>query len=116
MSKAGEPALPMKPAAFAVLAAIAEGPVAGFELLQRVNRSSPATPILGPGTLYRVLRELRRSALIERTSAPDGIEGQDDERRTYHVLTATGRTLLHAEARRLRRTMEAAGLLARGAK
>lgn len=116
MSKAGEPTLPMKPAAFAVLAAIAEGPVAGFELLQRVNRSSPARPILGPGTLYRVLRELRRSRLIERTAAPDGADGQDDERRTYHVLTTTGRTHLRAEATRLRRTMEAAGLLPREAK
>lgn len=101
----------MKPSAFAVLAALAEGPVAGFAVLERVNSASPRRPILGPGTLYRLLRELRRSGLIERTAAPPEEADVDDERRTYHRLTRKGRRALEAEATRLRRTMEAAGLL-----
>ena len=105
----------MKPSAFAVLAALAEGPVAGFEVLERVNRASPGRPILGPGTLYRLLRELRRGGLIERTDAPAGAGDGGDERRTYHRLTRVGRRAVEAEAERLRRTMAAAGLLGEGA-
>jgi DNA-binding PadR family transcriptional regulator len=104
-------ALPLRPTAFATLAALAEGPVAGFGILERVNATTPGRPLLGPGTLYRLLRDLRREGLIQRTSPPSGEEGGEDERRTYHMLTARGRGVLHAEARRLRRTMEAAGLL-----
>jgi DNA-binding PadR family transcriptional regulator len=103
----------MKPSAFAVLAALAEGPVAGFGVLERVNRNSPGRPVLGPGTLYRLLRELRRSGLIERTEPPPGEAAANDERRTYHRLTVKGRRALEAEAERLRRTMQAAGLLGR---
>lgn len=101
----------MKPSAFAVLAALAEGPVAGFGVLERVNRTASGRPVLGPGTLYRLLRELRRSGLIERTVAPASERDVEDDRRTYHRLTRKGTRALEAEAARLRRTMEAAGLL-----
>jgi DNA-binding PadR family transcriptional regulator len=107
--------IPVKPSAFAVLAALAQGPTAGFGVMERVNRAAPARPILGPGTLYRLLRELRRSGLIERTGPPAGVDPSEDERRTYHRLTREGRKVLEAEASRLRRTMEAAGLLPGGA-
>lgn len=79
-------------------------------MLERVNAASPTRPILGPGTLYRLLRDLRCEGLIERTAAPDEEPGAEDERRTYHALTRQGRRVLMAEAARLRRTMEAAGL------
>jgi DNA-binding PadR family transcriptional regulator len=108
---AGSPNQPLKPSAFAVLAALAEGPIAGFGVLERVNGASPGRPILGPGTLYRLLRELRRGGMIERTEAPDSEPGSEDERRTYHRLTDEGRRALELEAARLRRTMEQAGLL-----
>jgi DNA-binding PadR family transcriptional regulator len=102
---------PMRPIAFAVLAALADGPVAGFEVMERVNAATAGRPILGPGTLYRLLRDLRREGLIERTAAPEAESGSEDERRTYHGLTREGRRALLAEAARLRRTLEAAGLL-----
>lgn len=104
-------ALPLRPTAFAALAAIADGAVAGFTILERVNATTPGRPILGPGTLYRLLRDLRREGLIQRTSPPADEKGGEDERRTYHILTPAGRSVLQAEALRLRRTMEAAGLL-----
>ena len=105
------PDLPLRPTAFAALAALAHGPVAGFTILERVNATTPRRPILGPGTLYRLLRDLRREGLIERTDAPRGEDGGEDERRTYHVLTPRGRAALQAEGLRLKRTMVAAGLL-----
>ena len=103
--------LPVRPVAFAVLAALAEGAQPGFEVLERANAHVPRTPILGPGTLYRLLRELRRDGLIERVDAPVEDEGASDERRQYHVLTRFGRAVLEAEAARLRATLYSAGLL-----
>lgn len=103
--------LPVRPATFAVLAALSDGAAAGFTVLERANEALPGRPILGPGTLYRLLRELRQEGLIARTAAPASDEGARDERRTYHALTALGRGVLRAEAERLRRTLGAAGLL-----
>jgi PadR family transcriptional regulator, regulatory protein PadR len=106
--------LPLRPAAFAVLSALARGPRAGFEILEFVNATHPGSGLLGPGTLYRVLRELRQEGLIERTPAPAD-EASQDERRTYSVLTRVGRATVLAEAARLRRTLTASGLLEEGA-
>jgi DNA-binding PadR family transcriptional regulator len=103
-------ALPVRPSAFAVLAALAQGACPGFEILERANASLPARPILGPGTLYRLLRELRQEGLVRRASPPAGAAGAADERRSYHELTALGRSVLTAEAARLRRTLDLSGL------
>lgn len=103
--------LPLRATAFAVLAALAEGPAAGFAILERANAAAPANPILGPGTLYRLMRELRSAGWIRRTEPPSGEAGAEDERRTYHELTGAGRAVLLEEAARLRRTLASAGLL-----
>lgn len=103
-------ALPVRPTTFAVLAALADGPRAGFDILVAIDRTVPGHRILGPGTLYRLLRELRRAGWIERTTPPDDDE-TDDERRQFHALTRLGRSVLEAEAARLRATLAAAGLL-----
>ncbi len=107
-------ALPVRPAAFAVLAALAEGPKPGFAILEAIDKTSPGHSIFGAGTLYRLLRELRRAGWIGRTSPPS--DDALDERRQYHVLTSTGKSILHAEARRLRRTLDAAGLLSQSSR
>ncbi|MQA91165.1 MAG: PadR family transcriptional regulator [Gemmatimonas sp.] len=103
--------LPVRPAAFALLAALAEGPRPGFEILERVNEVVPSRPLFGPGTLYRLMRELRQAKWIERTTAPEGDEGASDERRQYHGLTKLGGRVLAAESARLRRTLVMVGRL-----
>lgn len=103
--------LPVRPAAFAVLAALGDEPRPGFEILERVNASVRSKPLLGPGTLYRLMREMRRDGWIERTAVPSGADGGEDERRQYHALTPLGRQVLKAEATRLQRAMTMAGLL-----
>lgn len=102
--------LPLRPAAFSALAALADGPRAGFTILSAINGALPSRPILGPGTLYRLLRELRQADLIQPVEAPPEDDGTD-QRRQYHALTPLGRAVLSAEAERLRRTLAAAGLL-----
>ena len=97
--------LPLRPAAFAVLAALADGPKPGIDILDAVNATVPGGRLLGPGTLYRLMRELRQDGLIARLA-----RGSDhgDERRAHHALTSRGRGALRAEAARLRRTLKLA--------
>lgn len=97
--------LPMRPVAFAVAAALAGGPRPGIELLDEVNATAAGWTIVGPGTLYRLMREMRQAGLIAREAR--GAHGSD-ERQAHHVLTPLGRTVLKAEASRLRRTLDLA--------
>lgn len=97
--------LPLRPVACAVLAALAHGPRPGIDILEAVNATVPGRPILGPGTLYRLLRELRQEKLIARGS-PGQLKSDDrDDRQVPHVLTPFGEAVLRAELARLRRTI-----------
>jgi DNA-binding PadR family transcriptional regulator len=107
--------LPLRPAAFAVLAALAEEPRNGIDVLDYVNATVPGRPILGPGTLYRLLRELRHDGLIARADAPAS-DAPLDERQTHHELTKLGRGVLAAESDRLTRTLALARRSARPAR
>jgi len=101
--------LPLRPVACAVLAALANGPRPGIDVLEAVNATVPGRPLLGPGTLYRLMRELRQADLIART---DPAVEPGDERQVHHVLTPLGAAVLDAEFERQRRTLS----LARGAR
>ena len=98
--------LPLRPSALAVMAALASGPRTGVEILDAA--SATGVTILGPGTLYRVLRELRQEGWVERVEPPVGQDGSD-ERRQHHALTRGGATVLRLEADRLRRTLAQMG-------
>jgi DNA-binding PadR family transcriptional regulator len=94
--------LPLRPVACAVLASLADRPRPGFDVLEAVNGTVPGRPLLGPGTLYRLMRELRQAALIERA---DPTADPGDDRQVHHTLTTLGRAVLDAELDRLRRTL-----------
>jgi DNA-binding PadR family transcriptional regulator len=96
--------IPMRPTAFAVLAALSDAPRPGIEILDHVNMTLPGQRLLGPGTLYRLMRDLRQAGLIARTTPRDKRD-VTDERQSYHELTWLGRSVLAAESRRLRRTL-----------
>ncbi len=55
---------------------------------------------LSPGTLYRSIQRMLEQGLIEETAERPAPE-LDDERRRYYRITAFGRTVAKAEARRL---------------
>jgi DNA-binding PadR family transcriptional regulator len=97
--------LPLRPVACAVLAALANGPRPGIDVLEAVNATVPGRPILGPGTLYRLLRELRQDKLIARGAADERTSADHDDRQVPHVLTPLGEAVLRAELARLRRTL-----------
>ncbi len=84
--------LPLRPSVCAVLAALAEGPRPGIDVLDAVNATVSGHLLLGPGTLYRLMRELRQADLIARV---DPAEASRDERQVHHVLTPLGRARAH---------------------
>jgi len=92
--------LPLKPTTFGVLAALADGPQPGIHVLDAVNATANRR-MLGPGTLYRLLRDLRQAELIARVASGPNV----DERQAPHELTPLGREVLAAELSRLHRTM-----------
>ncbi len=95
-----ESMVPLRPVIFEILLILNEEERHGYGLMQDVKQRTNGRSILGPGTLYRTLNEMRRMNLIEqsdRRPAPD----LDDERRRYYRLTAFGRQVAAAEAERM---------------
>lgn len=88
-----------------MLAVLAEGPKPGVQILERLE--DIGSGILGPGTLYRLLRELRQQQLIERI-APPADASIEDERQQFHAICPLGRSVFEAESERLRRTLAVA--------
>jgi len=95
----------MRPAVFQILLALAEGPLHGLGIADEVERATGGSMELGPGTLYRSLKEMSGWGLIEEAGSP---EPSADPRRKYYAITARGRVLLGEEARRLERVVELA--------
>ena len=109
--------LPLPPAAFHILLALAEEDRHGYAVMQEVARRTGGELRLGPATLYRSIQRMLEQGLVEevRERPPAAL---DDERRRYHRITAFGRQVARAEAARLRgllRLARAAGLAPRNA-
>jgi DNA-binding PadR family transcriptional regulator len=90
--------LPLHPLAFRVLLSVVDGPSFGTEIVQRIENVEQAGKRLYPANLYRRVRDLLADGLLEECGSPEGA----DPRRTYVRLTALGRGVAEAEARRLR--------------
>jgi len=111
-----ETLLPLRPVEFHVLLSLAGGERHGYGIMQDARERGEAVPDIG--TLYRALARMVDQGLIEsggRRAAADSGE----ERRNYYRITALGRNVAKAEARRLEALTRAArigGLLAKEAK
>jgi DNA-binding PadR family transcriptional regulator len=92
--------LPLTPAVFHILIALADGEAHGYAIMQEVSERSRGTVRLGPGTLYGAIGRLLGEGLIEESvERPD--PEMDDERRRYYRLTNLGGRVLAAETERL---------------
>ena len=92
--------LPLPPATFHVLMAVADQDRHGYAIIQEVAARTGGEVKLSAGTLYRSVQRMLEQGLIEETSerpAPD----DDDERRRYYRITPFGTAVAKAEARRL---------------
>lgn len=92
--------LPLRPVVFAVLLVLRVSPLHGYAVMKRVNDHLGREALVGPGTLYRTLKELRDARWIEHTEAPRDTD-EVDGRRQYYRLTVLGRQVVEAEARRV---------------
>jgi len=91
--------LPLTPAVFHVLLALADGERHGYAIMQEVTASTEGRIKMGPGTLYGTIKRLLAAQLIEECDErPD--PHLDDERRRYYRLTGVGEEVVRAEARR----------------
>jgi DNA-binding PadR family transcriptional regulator len=94
--------LPLTPAVFHILLALAGGERHGYAIMREVASMTSGALKLGPGTLYRSIKSLLAAGLIEETEErPD--PALDDERRRYYRLTELGERVAQAEAARLER-------------
>lgn len=92
--------LPLKPALYLILVALADRDLHGYALKKEILRRTDGRVKLGAGTLYRSIRQLADLGLIEESDQrPD--PALDDERRSYFRLTDFGRQAAHAETERL---------------
>jgi DNA-binding PadR family transcriptional regulator len=88
---------PLRPLVFAILVALNERDTHGYGIMKVVNEQLQRRALLGPGTLYRTLKELRDDGLIAHARAPAGA----DSRRQYYRITPKGRGIARLEAERM---------------
>ena len=105
-SRPPEAFLPLPPATFHILLALADGELHGYAIMKGVAARSEGTVRLGPGTLYGSLKRLLAARLVEEGGERDPERG--DERRRYYRLTQLGLSVVRAEAGRLDAMVRAA--------
>jgi DNA-binding PadR family transcriptional regulator len=92
--------LPLPPATFHILVALADGDRHGYAIMQDIAARTGGALRLSAGTLYRSVQRMLEQGLISEAGARPAPE-QDDERRRYYRITPFGRSAARAEARRL---------------
>lgn len=105
-----EACLPLTPLTLQVLVTLAGEPLHGYAVAQQVSEATEGRINPGTGTFYSAIHRMSDDGLIEEVDAPaDG-----DGRRRCYGITAFGREVLDAEARRLDRVVEMARATRRG--
>ena len=105
--KPPEKFLPLTPAVFHILVALADGEAHGYAIMQSVAARSMGSVRLGAGTLYGAINRLLQDGLIEESEErPD--PAMDDARRRYYRLTDLGGRVTAAETKRMAELVRAA--------
>jgi DNA-binding PadR family transcriptional regulator len=99
--------LPLTPAMFHVLVALADEPRHGYAIIKDVAARTAGKVELGTGTLYGIVKRLLAEGLaVEHRTRPTA--SNDDERRKYYRLTSFGKRVVAAETERLEAMVNAA--------
>jgi DNA-binding PadR family transcriptional regulator len=98
------PYLPLTPAAFHLLLALADGPKHGYLIMKDVEDRTGGEVRLSTGTLYGLIKRFLDDELIVELPA----EEEGNERRRPYKLTPFGRQLARAEAVLLEQLVSAA--------
>ena len=103
-AKGPESFLPLTPAVFHILLALADGEKHGYAIMQEVEDMTEGKVQMGPGTLYGSIKRMLAGGLIEESDdRPD--QTLDDERRRYYRHTELGRKVLRQETERMAELM-----------
>lgn len=89
--------LPLSPAAFFILFALAGGAKHGYAIMQETRKLSDGSFQMGPATLYTTIQRLLDSGWIKEVRGPENA----DSRRRYYHLTSDGNTVLNEELARM---------------
>lgn len=93
--------LPLTPAVFNILLALADGEKHGYGIMLEVEANTKGQVLMGPGTLYGSIKRMLQAGLIEESDERVDPETDDPRRRSYYRLTELGRRTLRMEAERL---------------
>jgi DNA-binding PadR family transcriptional regulator len=89
--------LPLPPATFFILFALATGDKHGYAIMQEARKLSDGSFQMGPATLYTTVQRLLEGHWIEEVRGPE----DGDPRRRYYRLTKQGKSALHHEMERM---------------
>ena len=92
--------LPLTPATFHILLALADRDRHGYDVMREVDERTAGKIRMGPGTLYGSIKRMLSDGLVEELDERPDPE-LDDERRRYYRLTDFGYRVATAEAERL---------------
>jgi DNA-binding PadR family transcriptional regulator len=92
--------IPLQPATFHILMAVAQEDRHGYGIIQDVERRTGGELRLSAGTLYRSIQRMLEQGLIVETEDRPAPEF-DDERRRYYRITSFGTAVARAETRRM---------------
>jgi len=101
MKRDPEALLPLTPAMFHVMVALADGQTHGYAILREVEQLTGGAVRLSTGTLYGIIKRLLSDGLIREI----GPAAKDEGRRRSYELTPFGREVARAEASRLESTL-----------
>lgn len=99
--------LPLPPATFHILMALAGEDRHGYAVIRDVAARTGGELKLSAGTLYRSIQRMLEQGLIVETRERPAPE-LDDERRRYYRITPLGEAVARAEAGRLARLVKLA--------
>lgn len=92
----------LTPAMFHILLALAEGERHGYAIMQEIERRTYGAVELGPGTLYRSIKQLLASGYIVEVGSQ---QNAGKQRRSYR-LAPEGKRRAEMEAKRLQGLVE----------
>lgn len=93
----GQSDLPLAPAAFFILFALAGGAKHGYAIMQDSRELSDGAFKMGPATLYTTIQRLLDNGWIKEVDGP----ADSDSRRRYYRLTGDGSSILNEELARM---------------
>lgn len=101
--------LPLQPAVFHILMALAEDERHGYAIIQDIAARTGGRMKLSAGTLYRSIQRMLEQGLITELSDRERPKAElDDERRRYYRITSLGTAVACAEMRRLAQLVQLA--------